>query len=204
MMPKTDGYKTRQRILQESETLFAEKGFNGTSIDLIAKAAGVNKGLIYYHFKNKQDIMMSIFQNIITELEESVRQTVPGSVSMDNLDSLQQKIRMEIQYLENRKKILSILLMEALKADGHSDFLFRCAEIVARIELKTGNAAMVPADNQKQDLRYLLHEFFTGFMPVVAFVVMQDKWCSYFDCKKDKAMDYFLDSFARTHLKEHL
>ncbi len=202
-MPKTDGYKTRQRILQESETLFAEKGFNGTSIDVIAKAAGVNKGLIYYHFKNKQDIMMSIFQNIIDELEETVHQTLPDLASIENVDSLQQKIRAEIQYLENRKTILSILLMEAIKADGNSDFLFRCAEIVARIDLKTGDAAMVPADDQKQDIRYLLHEFFTGFMPVVSFVVMQDKWCRYFNCKKDEAMDYFLESFAKTHLKEH-
>ena len=56
-MPKTDGYKTRQKILQEAEDLFSEKGFNGTSIDMIAKAAGINKGLIYYHFKNKHDIL---------------------------------------------------------------------------------------------------------------------------------------------------
>ena len=71
-MPKTDGYKTRAKILVVAENLFAKKGFNGTCIDMIAKAAKVNKGLIYYHFKDKEDIVLSIFQNIINEIGDNV------------------------------------------------------------------------------------------------------------------------------------
>ncbi len=205
-MPKTDGYKTRLRIIQAAETLFAEKGFNGTSIDMIARAAGVNKGLIYYHFKNKQDIMISIFKNVISELEDRVIRPSVNSDAVNITESLQKKIRAEIEYLKNRKKIITLLLMEGIKSGGSSDFLFQCAEIVARIEHQHGGKAKAgaKAPDHVPDTHYLLHEFFTRFIPVITFIVMQDKWCEYFNCAKEKALDYFLESFSQTHLKEHL
>ena len=47
------GEQTKQKILNVAGELFAENGFDGTSVDSIANAAGVNKALIYYHFKDK-------------------------------------------------------------------------------------------------------------------------------------------------------
>ena len=47
------GEKTRQKILDAAERLFADQGFDATSVESIAAAAGVNKALIYYYFKDK-------------------------------------------------------------------------------------------------------------------------------------------------------
>ena len=205
-MPKTDGYKTKEKILRVAEQLFAEKGFNGTSIDKIAKAAGVNKGLIYYHFKDKKDIVVSIFKGIINEIEQTVRLSVPEEdAEIDHLQ-LQQKIKAEIEYCRQRKKIISVMMMEALKADGNADFLFQCAEMVIEQEMDGIQKKMKGADplNPEDRVRYLLHEFFTGFVPIISFVSLQDKWCQYFGCDKKKALDYFIESFTQTHLKGHL
>ena len=205
-MPKTDGYKTKEKILRVAEQLFAEKGFNGTSIDKIAKAAGVNKGLIYYHFKDKKDIVVSIFKGIINEIEQSVRLAVPKEYSeLDNLQ-LQQKIKAEIEYCKQRKKIISVMMMEALKADGNADFLFQCAEMVIQQEMDGIPKKMKGADplNPEDRVRYLLHEFFTGFVPIISFVSLQEKWCKYFGCDKEKALDYFIESFTKTHIEGHL
>ena len=205
-MPKTDGYKTKEKILGVAEQLFAEKGFNGTSIDKIAKTAGVNKGLIYYHFKDKKDIVVSIFKEIINEIEQSVRLSVPEEDSeLDNLQ-LQQKIKAEIEYCKQRKKIISVMMMEALKADGNSDFLFQCAEMVIQQEMDGIHKKMKGADHLDPEdrVRYLLHEFFTGFVPIISFVSLQEKWCKYFGCDKEKALDYFIESFTQTHIEGHL
>ena len=205
-MPKTDGYKTKEKIIGVAEQLFAEKGFNGTSIDKIAKTAGVNKGLIYYHFKDKKDIVVSIFKAIINEINQSVRLSVPEEDSeLDDLQ-LQRKIKDEIEYCRQRKKIISVMMMEALKADGNADFLFQCAEMVIQQEMDGIRKKMQGADplNPEDRVRYLLHEFFTGFVPIISFVSLQEKWCEYFDCDKEKALDYFIESFTQTHLKGHL
>ena len=136
-MPKTDGYKTKEKILAVAERLFAEKGFNGASTDTIAKTAGVNKGLISYHFKYKKDIAVSIFKGIINEIEQSIRLFVPAEdAGLDDLQ-LQQKIRAEIEYCRQRKKIISVMMMEALKADGSADFLFQCAEMMIPLKMET-------------------------------------------------------------------
>jgi AcrR family transcriptional regulator len=205
-MPKTDGYKTKEKILGVAEQLFAEKGFNGTSIDKIAKTAGVNKGLIYYHFKDKKDIVVSIFKGIINEINQSLSLSVTEEDKEIDVQQLQRKIKDEIEYCRKRKKIIAVMMMEALKVDGNAGFLFQCAEMVIQQEMDGIRKKIQGADllSPEERVRYLLHEFFTGFIPIISFVSLQEKWCEYFDCDKEKALYYFIESFTQTHLTGHL
>ncbi len=204
-MPKTDGYKTKARILEVAEQLFAEKGFNGTSIDKIAIAAGVNKGLIYYHFKDKKDIINSVFRGMIEEIDRHVRVSIDDNENKSDDDSLKQKIRAEIEYCSRQRRTISVMLMESLKADGNPDSLFKCSEMVIRQELDGIKKKLKDLDTDSTDdeRRILIHEFFTGFIPIILFVTLREKWCDYFNCDKDKALDYFLEAFSETHLKNH-
>ena len=59
---------TRHLILENALELFAEKGFKGTSINDIAKAAGISKGLAYNYFKSKNDLMIAVFGLLEEEL----------------------------------------------------------------------------------------------------------------------------------------
>jgi TetR/AcrR family transcriptional regulator len=56
-------HNVRQRILEAAETLFADKGFDATSISDISSLSGAGRSLIYYHFKDKQDLYASILQD---------------------------------------------------------------------------------------------------------------------------------------------
>ena len=53
--------KSREKILAAALELFANKGYNATSIDSIAKKAGISKGLIYNYFESKEKILRAIF-----------------------------------------------------------------------------------------------------------------------------------------------
>ncbi len=55
---------TLERILQTARKHFALKGFSGTRVDEIAKDAKVNKAMIYYHFKNKEDLYRTVFMSV--------------------------------------------------------------------------------------------------------------------------------------------
>lgn len=65
--PRTD---TRDRILEAACTLFREKGMDGVNVRELADAAGVNKGLLHYYFKNKEAILKEV---AIREFEEFYR-----------------------------------------------------------------------------------------------------------------------------------
>ena len=53
---------TRQRLLDEAERLFRERGYAATSLEQIAEAADVTKGAIYGHFSSKEDLLLSAIE----------------------------------------------------------------------------------------------------------------------------------------------
>jgi len=64
------GIEAKERIINASKRLFSQKGYDATRVDDIAKTADVNKALIYYYFKNKEDILdsmlASLFDNAVS------------------------------------------------------------------------------------------------------------------------------------------
>lgn len=61
---KEDAQKTRQAILQAAIEDFSNKGFFNTSLDDIAKTAGVTRGAVYWHFNNKADIFNALHKDL--------------------------------------------------------------------------------------------------------------------------------------------
>jgi len=62
MTQKSKDDITRERILDEAETLFARKGFDAVSIREITRAADCNLAAVNYHFKHKQNLYLQVFR----------------------------------------------------------------------------------------------------------------------------------------------
>ncbi len=60
---------TRERIQAIALDLFAEQGYDKTSLREIAERLGVTKAALYYHFKSKEDIVRSFTEDYRAELE---------------------------------------------------------------------------------------------------------------------------------------
>lgn len=63
---------TRERILSTSLTLFAEQGFDGTSLQQIADRLGLTKAALYYHFRSKDDLLDALLTPVLDELESLI------------------------------------------------------------------------------------------------------------------------------------
>ncbi|MFI5977836.1 TetR/AcrR family transcriptional regulator [Streptomyces sp. NPDC051452] len=61
---------TRQRIQDVALELFAEQGYEKTSLREIAERLDVTKAALYYHFKTKEEIIVSLFEDLTRPLEE--------------------------------------------------------------------------------------------------------------------------------------
>lgn len=59
------GAATRERIVGEAERLFAERGFSGVSMPVIAAAAGITAGAIYKHFQGKEELFFTIVRRAV-------------------------------------------------------------------------------------------------------------------------------------------
>lgn len=64
--------ETRQAIMQAAMILFLEKGFEKTSIEELAKAAGVGKGTIYGYFQTKNDILHAFCEDELESLHQEL------------------------------------------------------------------------------------------------------------------------------------
>ncbi|MFJ2816520.1 MULTISPECIES: TetR/AcrR family transcriptional regulator [unclassified Streptomyces] len=60
---------TRQRIQDVALELFAEQGYEKTSLREIAERLDVTKAALYYHFKTKEEILVSIFEDLSQPIE---------------------------------------------------------------------------------------------------------------------------------------
>jgi TetR/AcrR family acrAB operon transcriptional repressor len=69
--------------------LFARNGFSGTSVDDIARACGITKGAVYWHFKGKEELFDAILERIRARWQEVVlRPVTAGCAAPARLDFL--------------------------------------------------------------------------------------------------------------------
>ncbi|UTW67518.1 TetR/AcrR family transcriptional regulator [bacterium SCSIO 12643] len=63
--------KTKKNIILSSMRLFGQNGYEGTSVNAIAKEANISKGLVYYHFESKEHIVRGIVE-FLTEIGDNI------------------------------------------------------------------------------------------------------------------------------------
>ena len=61
---------TQHRILRAAESLFARQGYDSTTIDQVARSAGLTKGAVYYFFKNKAELFCTIVDEGVGYIEK--------------------------------------------------------------------------------------------------------------------------------------
>jgi TetR/AcrR family acrAB operon transcriptional repressor len=59
---KTEADKTRQDLMRSAWQIFSQKGYAETRLSDIARDAGVTRGAIYWHFGNKENLLLSLFK----------------------------------------------------------------------------------------------------------------------------------------------
>jgi len=68
---KDEAQATRSRILDTAELVFEQRGVSGTSLNEIAKAAGLTRGAIYWHFQDKADLFNAMMERATLPLEQA-------------------------------------------------------------------------------------------------------------------------------------
>ncbi len=70
--PVETNNEAEARLLESALNLFAEKGYEGTSIREIIEGAGVTRPVLYYYFHNKEDVFRRLVEPLFTELIKAI------------------------------------------------------------------------------------------------------------------------------------
>ena len=129
MVKKTreESLVTRETILNAAIDVFFDKGVARASLEEIAERAGVTRGAIYWHFRNKCDI----FDALHEQLHESVMETILTDLETDHPQPLQQLEKLCVALLRDlasdssKCKVLSIFIMKSDYSGDMAVFLER-------------------------------------------------------------------------------
>lgn len=119
---KEDALATRHQLLEAAERMFAEKGVSRTSLQDIAQAAGVSRGAIYWHFKNKADLFNAMMERIILPMEQAM-QEIGIDAGQDPLLELQRAMLATMQNIANDERTRRVFEVATLKVEYVDELL---------------------------------------------------------------------------------
>ena len=101
--------KKKDTILQAATYLFARKGYKDTAMGELSKMTGAAEGTIFYHFKNKQEIFLTILRNLKDDILPEFEQYRNEESEKTGLDMIEESISFYLHMTESRADLFAIL-----------------------------------------------------------------------------------------------
>lgn len=102
----------KRKVFEAATRLFAQKGFDKTTVDEIAESAQVAKGTVYYYFKGKEEIFLFLVEEGIAILKTRITDALRDNQD-DTRRALQQLFVVQLGFLHEYQDVCRILLADA-------------------------------------------------------------------------------------------
>lgn len=163
---KAEALKTREYLMLAALDTFYERGVSRASLNEIAQNAGVTRGALYWHFKNKEDLFDALFQHIFHDIRFEFTEEMDSS-DTDTLTKLQNSlenvfVRMETN--ETYRKFSSIIHLkcEHIEQNQSITSLMHSYIEMWKTQISRSIAQCVKQGQLPQDLDIVLATSFLG------------------------------------------
>ena len=102
--------KTKRKIFETSMKLFAEKGYEATSIEEITATVGVAKGTLYYNFQGKEEIFKFVIDEGMKLIKNEVLDAIKGID--DPFEKLKMSAKVQLRYVYNNKEFFRVIMSQ--------------------------------------------------------------------------------------------
>ena len=120
MEPQSSAEKksgTITRILEAAASIFSESGFSGARVDEIAKRAGVNKAMIYYHIGDKEKLYAEVISNVIGNTAEMIEGKIRDI--RDPEEKLRVYVRTFARNIDDNPQVAPVMMREVASGGKH-------------------------------------------------------------------------------------
>lgn len=109
---KAEAAATREALLDAAEAVFLENGVARTSLEQIARHAGMTRGAVYWHFKNKADLFQAMLNRVRMPFQELVDEAGGSERLDDPLETIRLACRRGFERLERPRyrRVYAILI----------------------------------------------------------------------------------------------
>jgi len=116
---------SKQQILEAAAQIFSIKGYHATSMQDIADAVKLKKASLYYHIKNKQQLLIDILDQALDMVIDEVELATSGNIPIP--EKLRRAMETYLNTLAKNRDIAAVLLLEyrSLDSEKSSDHMAR-------------------------------------------------------------------------------
>ena len=173
--------RTRQRLLDAAGQCFADSGFAKTTVEEIARTAGVSKGLVYHHFRSKDEVLRSVLERTLEQWAELTGSSVVNDQT-DFIHALRRMAHATLRWARRNPMVLAMIRMDPLVLlsvgvepvrDAMQAFQQRL-ERGLRDAIRTGELRPDIDVEHTAELLRVLHQSFLSQLVEPAFIVKTD------------------------------
>jgi AcrR family transcriptional regulator len=130
------GIERREQLLGIGRRLFAERGFEGTSIEEIAAQAGVSKPVVYEHFGGKEGLYAVVIDREVERLLGTATRILGGAHTREKFEAAAIAL---LKYIEDDSDGFRILVRDSHPASGSGTFGSLISNIASQVEYILGD-----------------------------------------------------------------
>ncbi|MEU6734820.1 TetR/AcrR family transcriptional regulator [Streptomyces physcomitrii] len=128
---RMSGAERREQLLEIGRTLFASKGFEGTSVEEIASRAGVSKPVVYEHFGGKEGLYAVVVDREMRQLLSMVTSSLTAGHPRELLEQAAFAL---LDYIEEHTDGFRILVRDSPVAQSTGSFASLISDIATQVE----------------------------------------------------------------------
>lgn len=114
---RRDAAATRAALIEAAVSEFSSNGFAGARVDEIARAAGVNKQLVYHYFESKQGLYLVALESVYAAIREKEQRLSLGE--LEPVEAMTQLIAFSFDYLAEHPEFIALLTDENRNQGSH-------------------------------------------------------------------------------------
>jgi|JI6StandDraft_1071083.scaffolds.fasta_scaffold89901_2 AcrR family transcriptional regulator len=190
----------QMQILQVTEKLFAEKGFDGTSIRDIAKQANINIAMVSYYFGSKEKMLEALIYSRISDMKLQLESLSKEAISP--VEKINKLIELYIHRINKNKGIYQILHFELTSKKREIDLKSFAEvkkqnfEIIKKIIVEGQEKGIF-----KQDINLILIPS-SILGPFFHFQMNRPNYEEMLDLKTDEAYDNYIKNELTKHIQQ--
>ena len=126
------GKQRREQLIEVGRKLFADKGFEGTSVEEIAAKASVSKPMVYEHFGGKEGLYAVVVDREIAALLGGITGTL--SAELGSRETLERAAGALLDYIESNTDGFRILVRDSPAGQSTGSFASLISDVASQVE----------------------------------------------------------------------
>lgn len=162
---------TKNNIISAARHLFAQQGYHGTSVDSIAKKAGVSKGTLYWHFSDKLELYRTVLILEVEKMKQIFRSNVCDVTDMAEFIYRRGRLILEA-FGEDPESVLIWMDLLVQAKRGREEFKKIARDLTSYIKKSSDESVLASfADAKKESVFLLLRLVILGLLSCLGSVM---------------------------------